>query len=96
MQRVIASLHVPFHQISHAHQLWRLLLLAKLYSGRSPIVTELYYRQAIKTQCFHRGTTCWRQSNDMRSIGAPRKVVRPYVLLGVEQRDRTTRNGVGS
>jgi len=39
MQRVISSLHVPFHQISHTYQLWRLLLLAKLHSSRSPIAT---------------------------------------------------------
>jgi hypothetical protein len=96
MQRVSSLWHVSPRQISHAHQLWRLLLLAKLHSSRSPIVTQLYYSRTIKTQRFHRGTACWRQSNDMRSVGAPRKMIRPYVLLGMKQRDRTTRNGVGS
>jgi hypothetical protein len=39
MQRVISALHVVFYQISHAYQLWRLLLLVELHSSRSPIVT---------------------------------------------------------
>src|SRR5437879_1002008 len=82
MQRVISSLHVPFHQISHAYQLWRLLLLAKLHAGRSPIAPELYYGRAIKTQRFHGGTACRRQSNEMRSIGAPRKMVRQTSCWG--------------
>lgn len=93
MQRVISALHVTLDQTSHAYQLWCLPLLTKLHSSRPLIATKLDYSQAIKTQRFHRGTACWRQSNDMRSTGAPRKMVRPYVLLGVEQRDCTTRNG---
>lgn len=64
-----------------------LLLLAELYPGRSPIAAEQYHSWTIKTQRFHCGTACWGKPNDVRPISTPDKMVRPGILLGVEQRD---------
>jgi hypothetical protein len=38
---------------------------------------------------FYGGAACWCASNDVRSIGAPPKVVRSYVMMRVEQSDYT-------
>jgi hypothetical protein len=38
-------------------------------------------------QGFYCGTTYWREPNDVRPISAPRKMVRPDIVIGMEQRD---------
>lgn len=64
-------------------------LLAKLHAGRSPIAAEQDHRRAIKTEGFRRSTTGWREPKDLYPISTPRKMMRPYVSMGMEQRNDT-------